>query len=123
MRSSTSASLLCETSSLLRHTAGHIVGEVVGVPGGEKLPYVGHLALQLLQAVHLGAKQVHLLKIQQEQDCRKLLLCPQARSFVQLRIKIKMFRPGASAQKSAILSGTHEQTGFFQLRANMSSLK
>ena len=30
-------------------------------------------------------------------------------------------RPGASDQKSAILSGTHEQTGFFQVRVNMSS--
>ena len=32
-----------------------------------------------------------------------------------------LYRPGASAQKSDILSGTHERTGFFQVRANMSS--
>ena len=30
-------------------------------------------------------------------------------------------RPGASAQKSAILRGTREQTGIFQVWANMGS--
>ena len=34
---------------------------------------------------------------------------------------IKDEQPWASAQKSAILSRIHEQTGFFQVRANMSS--
>ena len=33
--------------------------------------------------------------------------------------ELTSIRPGASAQMSAILSGTHERTGFFQARANI----